>query len=83
MPEYSDTQSVRPAEHAASVTPNDSADLATPARALIIGTGGALKVDMVGGETVTMAAVPAGVLAISVKRVHATGTDASNITALW
>lgn len=72
-----------PAEHAAAVTPNDSTDLTTSTRALFIGTSGNLKVDMVGGETVTFSSVPAGVFPVRVKRVHSTGTTASGIVAMW
>lgn len=76
-------EAVTPAQHAASVSPSDSTDLSVSTRALIIGTAGALKVDTVGGETVTIASVPAGILPIEVTRVYSTGTTASDITALW
>ena len=71
-----------PGKHAAVVIPNDSTDLATFARALFIGTGGAIKVDTVGGETITMV-VTTGLLPLRVKRVYATGTAALDITAIW
>ena len=72
-----------PAAHAASVTPNDSTDLTASSRALYIGTSGDVKVTTVGGETVTFASVPVGVLPVRVQRVWATGTDASDIIAIW
>ena len=72
-----------PGEHAAAVTPNDGADLSYSARALYIGTAGALVVDTVGGETVTFANVPVGWFPVRVKRVRATGTAASDIVAVW
>lgn len=72
-----------PAAHAASVTPNDSTDLAASSRALYIGTSGDVKVTTVGGNDVTFANVPVGVLPIRVKRVHATGTSATGIIAIW
>lgn len=71
-----------PGQHAAVVTPNDSADLATFARALIIGVAGNVKVDTVGGETVMIPAV-AGVLPVRVRRVYSTDTTASGIVAIW
>lgn len=73
-----------PAEHAAAVTPNDGADLATSARSLYIGGAGAVKVTTVGGEAVTFAAVPVGtVLPVRAARVWSTGTTATNIIAIW
>lgn len=72
-----------PANHAAAVTPSNTADLSDASRCLVIGTAGDLKVDMVSGLTVTMPSVPACILPVRVTRVYATGTTASNITALW
>lgn len=72
-----------PAAYAASVTPNDSTDLAASSRALYIGTSGDVKVTTVGGNDVTFANVPVGVLPIRVKRVWATGTSATGIIAIW
>jgi hypothetical protein len=73
-----------PYHFAAAVTPADGADLADFASALFVGGAGALKVDTVGGSTVTFTGVAAGsVLRIRVKRVYATGTTATNIAALW
>lgn len=70
--------------HAVAVTPSDSSNLATPARALFVGGAGTLKVDTAGGETgVTFTAVPAGsTIALSVTKVYATGTSATAIVAL-
>lgn len=74
-----------PAFDAAAVTPHDTNDLAFTARALYVGTGGdvpaILKAD---ATSVTFRNVPAGsILPVSVKRVLAAGTTASNILALW
>lgn len=71
-----------PAQFAAAVTPDNDNDLATAARALLIGVAGDVKVTTTGGSTVTMT-VPAGILPVSVVRVFATGTDATDIVALW
>jgi hypothetical protein len=69
------------AAEAFAVTPSDT--VARPARALYVGTGGNVSVVMAGGQTVTFANVPAGMLLpIEVGRVLATGTTASNIVAL-
>jgi hypothetical protein len=75
----------RPASYvgAAAVTPNDGTDLTvSPCRALYIGTAGTLRVT-VNGSTVNFGAVVAGVFPVAVTRVHATGTGASNIVALY
>lgn len=49
--------------------------------ALYVGTAGDVKVDMVGGGTVTFVGV-SGWMPILVKKVYNTGTDASDIVAL-
>ncbi len=73
-----------PYHFGAAVTPNDSADLANFAAALFVGGAGAVKVDTVGGSTLTLTGVAAGsLLPIRVKRVYSTGTTATNIAALW
>lgn len=72
-----------PGSNAAVVTPNDSTDLTTSTRALYVGGTGAIKVDMVGGETVTFEASAVGFMPIRVKRVYSTGTTATNILAIW
>ena len=72
-----------PASHAFAVTPSDAADLDNWALALYVGTAGDVRVDTWGGETVTFANVPAGVLPVRVKRVYATGTTAAGIVGLY
>jgi len=67
------------ASMAFSVTPADS-DMGTPARALYVGVGGDVRVTTTGGNDVTFTAVPGGsLLPVSVKRVWATGTTATNV----
>ena len=74
-----------PAKGAAAVTPSDSADLVYRTRALYVGTGGNISVNMAGtGAAVVFTGVPSGsVLPISVTRVLSTDTTASDIVALW
>lgn len=72
----------QPAKHAAAITPHDTNDLTNFPRALVIGTGGTLKVDTVGGETVTLSVV-SSILPLMVTRVYATGTTATDIIGLW
>lgn len=70
---------------ATAVTTSDTVDLPDNAtRGLYVGATGTVKVDMVGGGTVTFVGVPAGaVLPIQARRVYATGTTATTILALW
>lgn len=71
--------------NAAVVTPSDTLDLATSARALYVGGAGNVTLDTVGGQAaVLVSAIPAGtVLPIRAQRVRATGTNATLIVALW
>lgn len=84
-PYYSGGPASQPARKAAAVTPNDATDLATYAKALFIGTAGTvvlIPVDNADGETVTFAGLANGqTLAVSARRVLATGTTATNIIA--
>ena len=75
-----------PAWDAATVTPNDSADLARGAtRGLYIGGGdGTLSVVMSGGTTVAFAGLVQGqIYPFRVDRVRATGTGSTDIVALY
>lgn len=76
-----------PARSAVAVTPNDSNDLGTPARALYVGVGGDLKITTFDGQTVEFRNLPSGfVLPVMVARVYATGQTgaiASAIVALY
>lgn len=72
-----------PANDAAAVTPNDGADLAFTARALLLNAAGTVRVTTRGGSTLDLP-LQAGYNPITAKRVHATGTDAGlTIVALW
>lgn len=71
-----------PARRAEAVTPNDAADLPNFSRALYVGEGGDIRLTTVGGDTVTLSAAT-GFLPICAARVHATGTSATSIVALW
>ena len=72
-----------PAFHAQAVTPSDSVDLPTVARALYIGVTGNVTLVTVNNETVLFVAVPVGILPVMTRRVQSTGTAATNIVALW
>jgi hypothetical protein len=73
-----------PAKAAFSVTPNDSTDLAISSRGVYVGASGDLKVDMVGGGTVTFVGLAAGVVhPLRVKRIYSTGTTATGIIGVY
>ena len=70
--------------HAFAVTPDNSNDLAFVTRAIYVGGTGTLKVDMLGGETITFTALAAGVFhQIRATRIYATGTSATTIIGLY
>ncbi len=71
-----------PARRAEAVTPSDIADLPNFSRALYVGGSGDIQVTTVGGDTVTLTAA-SGFLPLCVARVHASGTSATAIVALW
>lgn len=81
-------QSCQPSMYidAAAVTPSDTNALPQPCRALYIGGSGsgALKVITLGGSTVAFAGLVAGVtLPLACQQVLATGTNVTNIVALY
>lgn len=73
------------ADMAVAVTPNDSTDLTTYARALYIGGAGnvvLLPAKNADGATVTLAVVAGAYILINTRRVLSTGTTATGIVAL-
>lgn len=76
---------ISPASKAVALTPNNDADLANIPRAIYVGGAGNLTVTMLGQSGTTLfTAVPAGtILPIQIKRLHATGTTAAAIVAVW
>ena len=67
-----------------AVVPSDTVPLSNPAQVLWVGGAGSLTVITPAGQTVTFAAVPAGVVVpIQATTVKATGTTATSIVALW
>lgn len=67
-----------------AVTPSDSTNLTSPSRALYVGTTGNVNVlSFDSASNVIFRNVPSGfILPISVLRVNATDTSATNIVAL-
>ena len=72
-----------PGYDAASVVPSDSTDLTITSRAIYVGTSGDLRVTTASGSIVTFSNVPEGILPMRVSRVHASGTTATGIVAIW
>jgi len=68
-----------------SVSTSDSADLSEKKAELFIGGGGNIKVDLVGGSTVTLKNIPSGTFlqGIFVNKVYRTGTTARDIVAIY
>jgi hypothetical protein len=85
MADFND--SIQPASSADEITPSDSVNLTTPTRAIYVGTGGTLKVIMVGGQTVEFQNLAAGVIyPIAAKRVFATvdnGTVVAKVVGIF
>jgi hypothetical protein len=75
---------VSPVTNAAAVTPHDTNELGYVTRAIYVGATGDVKVAMQDSGEVTFLDVPTGaVLPVRVKKVFATGTNATNLIALW
>lgn len=69
----------------AAVSPSDTVDLTTYAKALYVGSAGDLKILPVNNDDsspVTLANHPVGYCPVQVRRVYSTGTTASGIIAL-
>lgn len=73
-----------PARHLEAVTPHDTNELSNVSRGIYVGGAGDMTVLTANDEEVLLAAVPAGTqLPICIKRVNATGTDATFIVSLY
>jgi hypothetical protein len=71
-------------KNAFEIIPSDTTDLAHETIAIYVGFDGDLKVDLVGGDTVTMYNLAAGAWhPIQAKRVYATGTTATYILGAY
>lgn len=72
-----------PGYDAAPVVPSDSTDLTVTSRAIYVGTSGDLRVTTASGSVVIFPNVSEGILPMRVSRVHASGTTATDIVAIW
>jgi hypothetical protein len=72
-----------PVQHAAAVTPSDTANLPAGTTALYIGVTGNVQVTMMDGTVVIFSNFPVGWQPIRVIKVWATNTTATNLVAVW
>ena len=73
-----------PAADGAAVSPSAAADLPVTSRAIWVGSGGDLAVELAGGGAVVLAGVPGGtLLPLRARAVRAGGTTAGALVALW
>lgn len=73
-----------PASHAFAITTHNTNDLSAATRGIYVGVSGDVKVNTIGGETVTFVGLVAGVIhPIRATRVYATGTTATNIIGVY
>lgn len=80
---YRTADSTAPAFRAADITLHDTNTIECT-RAVWVGGAGDLKVDFVGGGTVTITGVPAGtLLPIQIIRAYSTGSTATAVVALF
>ena len=75
---------IDPSEAGFEVTPGDDNDQAVVGRGLYVGVSGDVKVDMFNGDTITFVNLAAGTIhPIRVRRVYATGTEATDIVIVY
>lgn len=75
---------ITPAGSAATITPNDGANLPSNCKAVSVGSAGNITVDFVtNGTGVTLFSVQPGVWPYQIKKVYATGTTATSLTCLF
>jgi hypothetical protein len=73
-----------PPEEAAPIAPDNTADLAVATRALYVGTGGDVRLRMLGGGEVTLTNLASGsLIPVRAIRVFATGTNANGLIGFW
>ncbi len=75
---------IDPSEGGFEVTPGDDNDQAKVGRGLYLGVAGDVKVDMFNGDTITFVNLSSGTIhPIRVRRVYATGTEATDIVIVF
>ena len=71
-----------PAAGAFAITPDDAVPLAQATRAIYVGSGGNLTVEMLWGGVVTFNLLPAGAM-LSIRAVKVAATTAASLVGLY
>lgn len=72
-----------PAETGFAITPNDTIDLSETTRAIYVGSGGTMVVNLASGAELTLSGLqPGSIIPIRVRRLKATGTTAGALVGL-
>lgn len=75
---------IDPADDGVEITPSDTVDLTTVTRGLYVGVIGDVRVAMASGSVITFVGMAAGIVhPFRVRRVYATGTDATDIVGVY
>ena len=73
-----------PVTHASAIAPNDAAELNQATRAIYVGIGGDLAIEMLDGGALVLTNVQGGVLyPFRIRRVLATGTTAAGLVGVY
>ncbi len=72
-----------PAYNAMVISPSNTVNFTFVARAIYVGTSGDITLLTANDQVVLFANAPVGILPVLCKRVNSTGTDASDLVALW
>ena len=75
---------IDPIESGFEITPSNTEDLERVTRGIYVGVSGDLKVDLASGDTITFVGINGGQIhPIRVRRVYATGTDATDLIGVY
>ena len=73
-----------PAVNAEAVVPSNTVALSNVSRAIYVGGGGDIAIEMLSGTTVTLRAAAAGTfLPLRAKKILSSGTTASGLVNFW
>lgn len=75
--------STAPADRAFAITPDDNNNFEVLPRAIYVGGSGDIRVTTYGGDTITFVGHPIGYFLVRCRRVHATGTTATNLVGIY
>lgn len=67
-----------------AITPNDSVDLTNPTKGIYVSATSTIKIDTIGGQTVTISSLAGGIWhPIQAKRIYNAGTSATGLLGSW